>query len=144
MLLISSFMKQSPGVTTTWHIIWRLMTFNTICTYCQQACSLCTGPWGSRWPLWVPLSSGSCHISWCCPLPLESIENNNNNKHGAYKALTTEVSKRYNKRNTMIQNNILNKTKNYKYTYKLQYIYDMKWNIHQCEQSKLIIKSNFE
>ena len=40
--------------------------------------------------------------------------NNNNDKNGAYKALTTEVSKRYNKQNTMINNYILNKTKNYK------------------------------
>ena len=35
----------------------------------------------------------------------------NNNKNSAYKALTTEVSKRYNKQNTMINNYILKKTK---------------------------------
>ena len=29
---------------------------------------------------------------------------NNNNKNSAYKALTTEVSKRYNKQNTRINN----------------------------------------
>ena len=32
------------------------------------------------------------------------VVNNNNNKNGAYKALTTKVSKRYNKQNTMINN----------------------------------------
>ena len=36
---------------------------------------------------------------------------NNNDKNGAYKALTTEVSKRYNNQNTVINNYILNKTK---------------------------------
>ena len=36
---------------------------------------------------------------------------NNNNKDGAYKVLTTKVSKHYNKQNIMINNYILNKTK---------------------------------
>ena len=54
----------------------------------------------------------SGHVTWR-PWVLEKFDNNddNNNKNGAHKVLTTEVSKRFNKQSTMINNYILNKTK---------------------------------
>ena len=58
-----------------------------------------------QWLLWL----------WVDEQNKRADNHNNNNKNGAYKALTTEVYRHYNKQNTMINNNITYYTKtNYK------------------------------